>query len=64
MDLLGNQNPPWVAPYLALKAGNSWGIGGGTPANAANLQQGLIWQPPNHCTGEPEEAFLAIKNYT
>jgi len=54
MDLLGNQNPPWMAPYLALKAGNSWGIGGGTPANAANLQQGLIWQPPNHCTGEPE----------
>jgi hypothetical protein len=37
MDLLGNQNPPWVALYLALKAVNSWGTGGGTPANAANL---------------------------
>jgi len=42
-----------VGPYLALKPGNSWGTGGGTPANAANSQQGLIW-PPNHWTGEPE----------
>jgi len=40
MDLLGNQNPPWAAPYLALKAGNSWGTGGGTPANAAESAAG------------------------
>jgi hypothetical protein len=53
MDLLGNQNPPWVTPYLALKAGNSWGTGGGTPANAAES-----------AAGADSAAFLAIKNYT
>jgi hypothetical protein len=40
MDLLRKQNPPWVAPYLALKAGNCWGPGGGTPANAAESAAG------------------------
>jgi hypothetical protein len=41
MDLLFRfSNPPWVTVYLALKAGNSWGTGGGTPANAAESAAG------------------------
>jgi hypothetical protein len=35
-----NQNPPWVAPYLVLKAGNSLGTGGGTPATVAESAAG------------------------
>jgi hypothetical protein len=53
--LARNQNPPWVAPYLALKGeGTLWELMGVLLPMLQNLQQGLIRMPPTHCTGEPE----------
>jgi len=54
MDLLQNQNPAWVAPYVALKAPTLGELVGVLLPMLQNLQQGLIRGPPNHCTGEPE----------